>query len=261
MILKKGSKGEDVKKIQMLLGLTVDGVFGPLTEQAVKDYQKKNGLQADGIVGDKTWSKMFGVTPKEDIGIIKKPINVHVTKYPNRPIKYIAVHYTAGSTSKKGAAEGTRHVFLNREASADFVVDDETIVQINPDIKNYYCWAVGDKKNSTTGGAQLYGNAYNRNTISIEVCSNLKPNTTAAVPNHTGWYFTDKSIANTVRLVKYLMKTYNIPKSNVVRHYDITGKLCPGIVGWNKGIMFSTEGHTLKEHNNSSAWENFKQKL
>ena len=75
MLLKKGSKGEDVKKLQKFLGLKDDGDFGDKTEIAVKKWQKENGLKDDGIVGDGTWSKMFGgVAPsviKEDVVIPK----------------------------------------------------------------------------------------------------------------------------------------------------------------------------------------------
>ena len=69
MLLKNGSKGEDVKKLQTKLGLTADGAFGPGTENKVKEWQSANGLTADGIVGDGTWSKMFGSTQviKEDV--------------------------------------------------------------------------------------------------------------------------------------------------------------------------------------------------
>ena len=63
MLLKNGSSGEDVKKLQTKLGLTADGAFGPNTEVKVKEWQKANGLTADGIVGDSTWTKMFGVAP------------------------------------------------------------------------------------------------------------------------------------------------------------------------------------------------------
>ena len=59
MLLKKGSTGEDVKKLQEKLGLAADGVFGSGTELAVKGWQSTHGLTADGIVGDGTWSKMF----------------------------------------------------------------------------------------------------------------------------------------------------------------------------------------------------------
>jgi len=60
MLLKIGSKGEDVKKLQGKLGLTPDGDFGPGTDKAVKAWQQANGLTADGIVGDATWGKLFG---------------------------------------------------------------------------------------------------------------------------------------------------------------------------------------------------------
>ena len=60
MILKNGSKGEDVKKLQAKLGLGADGVFGSGTETAVKKWQAANGLTADGVVGEGTWTKMFG---------------------------------------------------------------------------------------------------------------------------------------------------------------------------------------------------------
>ena len=60
MILKNGSKGEDVKKLQAKLGLGADGIFGSGTEAAVKKWQAANGLTADGIVGEGTWTKMFG---------------------------------------------------------------------------------------------------------------------------------------------------------------------------------------------------------
>ena len=62
MLLKNGSKGEDVKKLQEKLGLSADGSFGPGTEKAVKEWQSKNGLKADGIIGDSSWSKLFGST-------------------------------------------------------------------------------------------------------------------------------------------------------------------------------------------------------
>jgi len=59
MLLKRGSVGDDVKKLQEKLGLNADGNFGPGTETKVKEWQAANGLTADGIVGDGTWKKMF----------------------------------------------------------------------------------------------------------------------------------------------------------------------------------------------------------
>jgi putative chitinase len=59
MLLKIGSVGDEVKKLQTKLGLTPDGSFGPNTEAKVKEWQAQNNLQADGIVGNITWGLMF----------------------------------------------------------------------------------------------------------------------------------------------------------------------------------------------------------
>jgi N-acetylmuramoyl-L-alanine amidase len=59
-VLKYGSTGKDVERIQRAVGASpVDGVFGPGTEVKVKAYQKRMGLVADGIVGQATWNMMF----------------------------------------------------------------------------------------------------------------------------------------------------------------------------------------------------------
>jgi putative chitinase len=63
MLLKKGDNNEQVKQLQVKLGVDPVGNFGPKTEEAVKAFQAKHGLTADGIVGDATWNKIMGVTP------------------------------------------------------------------------------------------------------------------------------------------------------------------------------------------------------
>ena len=87
MILKNGSKGDDVKKLQEKLGVEAIGTFGPKTEAAVKAWQKANGLKDDGIVGDATWSKLFGESApvaavvKEDVVIPSGgPLNLEKLK-------------------------------------------------------------------------------------------------------------------------------------------------------------------------------------
>lgn len=57
--IKEGSKGRYVKMVQGKVNVKEDGIFGPITERAVRDWQRDHGLSADGIVGPKTWSKMF----------------------------------------------------------------------------------------------------------------------------------------------------------------------------------------------------------
>jgi putative chitinase len=62
MLLKRGDNNENVKQLQIKLGLEPIGNFGPKTEDAVKAWQVKNGLTADGIVGNTTWNKIMGIT-------------------------------------------------------------------------------------------------------------------------------------------------------------------------------------------------------
>lgn len=63
-LIKRGSKGDAVKKLQQILNtkgykLSVDGDFGPATEAAVKAYQKANHLEVDGEVGPMTWGVLL----------------------------------------------------------------------------------------------------------------------------------------------------------------------------------------------------------
>ena len=262
-IIKKGSKGESVKNLQKALGIVADGIFGESTESAVKKFQSKAGLTPDGIVGAKTWDALENKHVENkavDDCVIYNPLSVHVTHSSNRTIKYIAIHFTAGYSSRGGVAMNTKRVFETREASADFCVDDRDIVQFNPDIKNYYCWAVGGKKQAT-GGASLYGIAFNKNTVSIEICSSCKAGFLTSIPNHEGWYFTESAINNAVKIAKIIMKEYNIPIDRVVRHYDITGKLCPAVVGWNDYYVVNNNGTVKKRKNDSEQWKAFKARL
>jgi putative chitinase len=64
MLLKRGDNNENVKKLQQKLGLEPIGNYGPKTEDAVKAFQAKNGLTADGIVGPATWAKIMGEAPQ-----------------------------------------------------------------------------------------------------------------------------------------------------------------------------------------------------
>lgn len=78
MILKKGDNNETVKKIQVVLGVDPVGNFGPKTEEAVKAWQTKNGLTADGVVGPATLAKM---------GIVVEAKPASVSKYTKDQIE------------------------------------------------------------------------------------------------------------------------------------------------------------------------------
>ena len=58
--LRRGAKGDEVKKMQAALGIAADGDFGPNTEAALKKWQSANGLTADGVAGPKTLAKLLG---------------------------------------------------------------------------------------------------------------------------------------------------------------------------------------------------------
>jgi putative chitinase len=78
MLLRVGSKGEDVKKLQQKLGLGADGVFGKGTEESVKNFQTKSGLTPDGIVGEQTWQKIMGqgvlITEPAPVAQVAQPV-------------------------------------------------------------------------------------------------------------------------------------------------------------------------------------------
>ncbi|MDY2847449.1 MAG: N-acetylmuramoyl-L-alanine amidase [Oscillospiraceae bacterium] len=158
---------------------------------------------------------------------------VHTTSKSNRSIDYIVIHYTAGVTSKSGSAVNTADYFrtTSTQVSADFTVDDTAVVQYNGDIRNRYSWHCGGSKYNTKGGS-LYGICKNSNSIGIEICCNNSTGKMQAA-NDKSYSFTDAAVANAAELVRQLMAEYDIPAERVIRHYDVTGKPCPGIIGWN----------------------------
>ncbi len=172
---------------------------------------------------------------------------VHTTSKPNRKIEYIVIHYTAGTTSRTGSAANTANFFAatTTQVSADFTVDDTTIVKYNGDIKNRYTWHCGGSKYSTKGG-KFYGKCTNANSIGIEICS---VNSTGKMQNANdkSYSFTAAAVANAAALVKKLMAEYDISADRVIRHYDVTGKLCPGIIGWNKDSGSEAEWNEFKK--------------
>lgn len=151
-------------------------------------------------------------------------------------IKYIVIHYTAndGDTDEANA-----NYFASRiiKASAHYFVDDDSVTQSVPD--NYVAWSVGGSKYSnckTTGGGKYYTKCTNSNSISIELCDTKKDGKI---------YPTKKTIDNAIELTKKLMKKYNIPAANVIRHFDVLGKSCPAY--WcgtsEKNQLWKTEFH------------------
>lgn len=133
-------------------------------------------------------------------------------------IRYLVIHYTGndGDTDENNGKYFANNVV---EASAHYFVDDDSITQSVPD--NYNAWAVGGRKYANcakTGGGKFYGKCTNGNSLSIEICDDVKNGKV---------YPSEATIRNALALAKLLMRKYNIPASNVIRHFDVTGKICP----------------------------------
>ena len=150
--------------------------------------------------------------------INKKQIVYNRTPRTQKPV-YIVIHDT-GNTGKGANANAHFNYFNggNRNASADFFVDDTQILQVN-DYTQYYTWHCGDGKGK-------YG-ITNRNSVGIEICVNSDSNY-------------DVAFCKTVELTKYLMKELNIDIDHVVRHYDASHKNCPASMNKNGWALWNT---------------------
>ena len=131
------------------------------------------------------------------------------TKGRKQKIQYIVVHYTANNGD---TAEGNGKYFsgADRNTSAHYFVDEIKIVR-----------SVFDKDTAWHCGAKIYRHkkCRNENSIGVEMCSKKDSN--------GQYYINQKTQNNAAELVKWLMKKYDIPIENVLRHYDVTGKMCP----------------------------------
>lgn len=177
MVLKKGSKGKEVKLLQEFLGLTADGVFGPKTERMVKDWQRRHGLVSDGIVGPKTWDEM-GLASTDNAESISEfgDLIIHRDYLPKGEYKqgpttkeYLFLHHTAGwhnpynqinqwGRDSRGAI-GTEFVIGGQSIRGNETKYDGEIVQAIPE--GGYGWHLG--KN----GSQYM----HTHSIGIEVCN------------------------------------------------------------------------------------------
>lgn len=80
-LYKRGSRGEMVKQIQKALNLLPDGIYGSITEEAVKAFQTKKGITPDGVVGPKTLALLIPVRFKKSKRTITEII-VHCSATP-----------------------------------------------------------------------------------------------------------------------------------------------------------------------------------
>ena len=133
-------------------------------------------------------------------------------------IKYIVIHYTGNDGDTD---EANTNYFKNNivNASAHYFVDDDSVTQSVHD--NFVAWHCGGARYNnykSTGGAKYYGECTNTNSLGIELCDT----------NRNGKYgFSDKTLEKAIELVKDKMEQYNVTIDRVIRHFDVTGKVCP----------------------------------
>lgn len=127
---------------------------------------------------------------------------------PRQATEYLVVHYTAGDGD---TAEANGRYFARETvgASAHFFVDDRQVVSSVPE--THTAWHCG-------GAVYRHPDCRNGNSIGIELCSRQKD----------GRYtISDATQDRAAGLIRQLMERYGIPRERVLRHYDVTGKLCP----------------------------------
>ena len=142
-----------------------------------------------------------------------KELLAHISNYSkgrHTTIKYLVLHYTAnnGDTALSNCKYFSS---ANRNASSHYFVDEKEVYRSVRDMN--VAWHCG----SMNGYKHKY--CRNTNSIGIEMCSRKDKN--------GKFYIKEKTIANAIELTKYLMEKYDIKVENVIRHYDVTGKICP----------------------------------
>lgn len=145
---------------------------------------------------------------------IKKKL-ANIKNWFNKVYKkiYLVIHFTAGTAD----TDENNGAYFGREdtgTSCNYFVDDDSATEsVPPDKVAYHCG-----KDYSGGKAPFWGKCTNYNSIGIEMCA-FAADKVLDIRN--------KTVANTVKLAKKLMKKYKIDIDHVVRHYDVCHKKCP----------------------------------
>ena len=197
-LLKKGSRGDDVKAVQTALHCYPDGIFGDLTAEAVREFQKANNLEVDGIVGRQTWNALFPASTNAS--------GSNTLKKSKRSINLIVVHCTATEEGKDYSVAEIRRWHLKRGFS---------------DIGYHYLIGIDGKvhegRNVNISGAHTAG--YNAHSIGVCYVGGLDKNHKAKDTR------TPAQKASLLRLLTDLKKIY--PKATIHGHREYANKACP----------------------------------
>jgi N-acetylmuramoyl-L-alanine amidase CwlA len=155
-------------------------------------------------------------------------------KGTNTP-EWIIFHFVGAAGQSWDNANYFKSVY--RGASAHYFVDPKNIVQVVED--DTPAWHIGDGYRSGEGQFNGYHKAVgatNTNAIGIELCQD-----TSTGSDVWHWDFADETVDNAEWLINQLQVKYGIDDDHVIRHFDASGKLCPGnwqYDGWAKWTAF-----------------------
>ena len=186
--IRKGCRGNVVRTLQKALHLVEDGIFGDITEEAVKDFQRTNGLTPDGVVGEKTW-KALGLSPNK------------------RNIDEIIVHCTA---TKEGKDFTIADITRWHKARGYTTIGYHYVV--------YRDGRIMKGRDENIVGAHCK----NHNTRSIGVCYVGGCGADGLTPKDTR---TIAQISSLLSLLRDLRRKY--PKAKIYGHRDFAAKACP----------------------------------
>jgi N-acetylmuramoyl-L-alanine amidase CwlA len=129
-------------------------------------------------------------------------------------IKYIIIHYVGAL----GGAEANCKYYASQYvgASAHYYVGFNGEIWQSVEDENV-AWHCGAKK-------YVHPECRNGNSIGIELCVRNKG---SVADTSRDWYFEDATVQAAIALTKDLMARYNVPADHVIRHHDVTGKICP----------------------------------
>lgn len=201
--LKRGSKGEEVKKVQRILQLVDDGIYGVLTEEAVREFQAEHGLGIDGIVGPLTWEALEKSQPR--------PYVFHESqnlKKSSRRINEIIVHCTASPEGKNQTVAQIRNYHVKHCGWSDIAY--HYVV--------YLDGTVHEGRDVNKAGAHTRG--HNTNSIGVVYVGGLAKDGKTAKDTRT-----PEQKAALVELLKRLKALY--PLASIHGHREYANKACP----------------------------------